>query len=29
LRLSAEELANAGHRFTLDEERMNVYTASL
>ncbi len=29
LRLSAEELADAGHRFTLDEERMNVYTASL
>jgi len=29
LRLSAEELADAGHRFTLDEERMNVYTVSL
>ena len=29
LRLSAEELADAGHQFTLDEERMNVHTASL
>jgi len=29
LKLSAKELADAGHRFTLDEERMNVYTASL
>ena len=29
LKLSAEELADVGHRFTLDEEKMNVYTASL
>jgi hypothetical protein len=29
LKLSAKELEDAGHRFTLDEERMNVYTASL
>ena len=29
LRLSAEELADAGHTFTLDEERMNVHTLPL
>jgi len=29
LRLSAEELERAGHRFTLDEDRMNVYTEAL
>ncbi|TRO48668.1 DUF362 domain-containing protein, partial [Candidatus Bathyarchaeota archaeon] len=29
LRLSAEELEGAGHRFTLDEGRMNVYKESL
>ena len=29
LRLSAKELSDAGHRFTLDEERMNIYTLSL
>jgi hypothetical protein len=29
LRLSAKELADAGHRFTLDEDRMNIHTLSL